>query len=63
MATPKLMETLRHENSHAHTSLMIIDPHQFFFLSPFDINGKGYLPLGMLPLSKFLLSFFVFLSL
>jgi hypothetical protein len=20
------------------------------FLSPFDINGKGYLPLGMLPL-------------
>jgi hypothetical protein len=61
MATPTLMETLIHDNIHAYS------PHQCFYLSPFEINGKGYLPLGMLPLtelslwmltlSKFLLSF------
>jgi hypothetical protein len=41
-----LMETLSHDNIHAYT------PHQCFYLSPFGINGKGYLPLGMLPLSE-----------
>ena len=51
-----LMETLSHENTHAHT------PHQCFYLSPFDINGKGYLTLRLLPLSKCLWSFSVFLS-
>jgi hypothetical protein len=40
------MTTLSHENTHAHT------PHQCFYLSPFDINGKGYLSLGMLPLTQ-----------
>jgi hypothetical protein len=46
METPTLMETLSHDNTHAHT------PHQCFYLSPFDINGKGYLSLGMLPLTE-----------
>jgi hypothetical protein len=46
-----LMATLRHGNTHAHAPPMIITPHQCFYLSPFDINGKWYLPLGMPPLS------------
>jgi hypothetical protein len=44
MATPKLMATLSHDNIYAYT------PHKCFYLSPFDINGKWYLPLGLLPL-------------
>jgi hypothetical protein len=52
METPTLMETLM---------LMppvIIAPHQCFHFSPFDINGKGNIPLGKLPLSSCLYSFF-----
>ena len=45
METPTLMETLSHYNIHAYT------PHQCFYLSPFDINEKGYLPLGLLLLT------------
>jgi hypothetical protein len=51
MATPTLMTTLIHDNIHAYT------PHQCFYLSPFDINGKGYLPLGLLPLTELSLGF------
>jgi hypothetical protein len=29
-----------------------LDISLLMFLSPFDINGKGYLPLGLLPLSS-----------
>jgi hypothetical protein len=36
---------------------VIITPHQCFYLSPFDINGKGYLSLGMLPLTELSLGF------
>ena len=46
MATPTLMATLSHDNIHAYTL------YQCFYLSPFDINGKGYLPLGLLRLTK-----------
>jgi hypothetical protein len=66
MATPTLMATLSHDKIHAYT------PHQCLYLSPFDINGKGYLPLGLLPLTELslgmfplstrLLFFFVFIS-
>ena len=62
-----LMETLSHDNIHAYT------PHKCFYLSPFNINGKGYLPLGLLPLTELSLGllpvstclwfFFVFISL
>jgi hypothetical protein len=45
------METLSHDNIHAYT------PHQCFYLSLFDINGKGYLPLGLLPLTELSLGF------
>ena len=44
METLTLMATLRCDKIHAYT------PHQCFYLPPFEINGKGYLPLGMLPL-------------
>jgi hypothetical protein len=57
METPTLMETLRHGNTHAHYPPVIIIPNQCFYLSPFDINGKGYLLLGMLPLSSCLYYF------
>jgi hypothetical protein len=40
------MATLSHDSIHAYT------PHQCFYLSPFEINGKGYLPLGLLPLTE-----------
>jgi hypothetical protein len=46
MTTPTFMETLIHDNTHTHT------PHQCFYLSPFDINGKRYLSLGLLPLTE-----------
>jgi hypothetical protein len=46
METPTLMETLNHDNIHVYT------PHQCFYISPFDINGKGYQPLGLLPLTE-----------
>jgi hypothetical protein len=49
METPTLMETLSHENTHAHAPPVIIAPHQCFYLSPFDINGKGYLSFGVSP--------------
>jgi hypothetical protein len=57
METPTLMETLRHGNTHAQTLSVTITPHQCFSLSPFDINGKGYLsgylsPFGVLPLTE-----------
>ena len=41
-----LMAALSHDKIHAYTL------HQCFYLSPFDINGKGYLPLGLLPPTK-----------
>ena len=41
-----LMATLSHGKMHAYT------PHQCLYLSPFDINVKGYLPLGLLPLTE-----------
>jgi hypothetical protein len=41
-----LMATLSHDKIHAYT------PHQCFYLSPFDINDKGYLPLGILYLTE-----------
>jgi hypothetical protein len=50
METPTMMETLSHDNIHAYT------PHQCFYLSPFDINNKGYLPLGLIPMSTCLFS-------
>jgi hypothetical protein len=43
MAKPTLMATPSHDNIHAYT------PHQCFYLSPFDINEKGYLPFGVDP--------------
>jgi hypothetical protein len=46
MATPTLVATLSHDNIQAYNL------HQCFYLSPFDINGKWYLPLGMLPLTE-----------
>jgi hypothetical protein len=46
MEAPTLMTTLSHDNTHAHNI------HQCFYLSPFDINGKGYLSLGFLPLTE-----------
>jgi hypothetical protein len=46
MATPTLMATLSHDKIHVYTL------YQCFYLSPFDINDKGYLPLGFLPLTK-----------
>jgi len=46
METPTLMETLSHDNIHAYI------PHKCFYLSPFDINEKGYLSLGFLPLTE-----------
>jgi hypothetical protein len=46
METPELMETVSHDNIHGYT------PDQCFYLSPFDINGKWYLPLGLLPLTE-----------
>jgi len=52
MTTPTLIAILRHGKNHAHDYPMIIDPHQCVYLSPFDINGKEYLPLGIIPLSS-----------
>jgi hypothetical protein len=53
MATPTLMSTpIIDGNTHAHALPMIIDPHQCFYLSRFDINGKGYISLGLLPLTE-----------
>jgi hypothetical protein len=52
MEKPTLMETIRHGNINAHAPPLIISPHQCFYLSTFDINGKGYLPLGLLPLTE-----------
>ena len=62
-----LIATLSQHNIHAYTL------YECFYLSPFDINGKGYLPLGLLPLtelslgllplSKCLWFFFMFISL
>jgi hypothetical protein len=46
MATPTLMKTLIRDKIHVYTL------HQCFYLSPFDINEKGYIPLGMLPLTE-----------
>jgi hypothetical protein len=51
MKTPKMMETLRHGNTHAHAPPIIISPHQCLCLFPFDINKKGHLLLGLLPVS------------
>jgi hypothetical protein len=34
------------------SSSMFISPHQCDYLSPFDINGKGYISLGLLPLTE-----------
>jgi len=52
MSTPTSMETLRHDNNYAHTSPVKIVHHQCFYLSPFDINDKAYLPLGLLSLTE-----------
>jgi hypothetical protein len=61
MVKPTLMTTLRHGNTHSHAPPVIITPHQCFYLSTFDIKGEGYLALGMLPLSSWILFFlFVF---
>ena len=67
MATPTLMETLSHDTIHSY------NPHQCFYISPFYINLKVYLCLGLLPLTKLSLGFlplstclwffFVFISL
>jgi hypothetical protein len=46
MATPTLMATLSHDKIHDYTL------YQCFYLFPFEINGKGYLPLGLLPLTE-----------
>jgi hypothetical protein len=46
ITTPTLMATLSDDKIHDYT------PHQCFILSPFDINGKGYLSLGLLPLTE-----------
>jgi hypothetical protein len=45
METPILMEIISHGKN-------VISPNQCFYLSPFDINGKWYLSLGMLPLTE-----------
>jgi hypothetical protein len=39
------------------SSSMFISPHQCDYLSPFDINGKGYISLGFLPLTELSLRF------
>jgi hypothetical protein len=57
MYQKKLKLCLIRIHQHHHTILMlmlpmIIYPHQCFYLSPFNINGKGYLPLGMIPITE-----------
>jgi hypothetical protein len=63
MATPTLMSTpIIDGNTKTwkcscslcdhHSSSMFISPHQCDYLSPFDINGKGYISLGLLPLTE-----------
>jgi hypothetical protein len=50
METSTLMETLKHGNTHAQNLYVTITPHQCFSISPFEINGKGYLsPFGDAP--------------
>jgi hypothetical protein len=60
MATPTLMSTPIIDGNtwtwqcscslcdHRSSSMFIL-PHQCDYLSPFDINGKGYISLGLLP--------------
>jgi hypothetical protein len=46
MVIPTFMSILGPQNT-------VISPHQFFYLYPFDINGKGFLSLGLIsPLLK-----------
>ena len=57
MESPTLMETLRHGKNHAQNLSLTITPHQCFSVSPFDINGKWYLLLGLPPLPSCLCYF------
>jgi hypothetical protein len=51
-----MMETLTDGSDHAQSvhrsSSMFIYQYQCVYLSPFEINGKGDISLGMVPLTK-----------